>query len=346
MISGDYGPLGQAIHAADTAKAQLDKLAGQAADGLVSDSYAGLGAAAQTSVDLQPQITQLATQQSAIGAVTARLSVTQSALNQIESIASNFNAKLAGLNGVTPTQTDSVAVSARSALRQVANLLDASEGGTYVFAGTDSATPPVPNPDAITGSAFYTQIGAAVAGLATNGAAATAASTLAVAASNAPGTTPFAGSGAAPTLDLGPGGTVQVGVLASANTLAVSGGSSTTGSYVRDIMRGLATLSNLSSSQATAPGFTALVQDTQASLSGAIGALGIEGGALGDIQSSLQTMQARAAATSTTLSAQVSSVQNVDMTKTLSELSQVQTQLSASYKLVSEMNKLSLVDFL
>ena len=346
MITGDYGPLGQAIYAADAAKTQLNKLAGQAADGLVSDSYAGLGAAAQTSVDLQPQINQLATQQSAIGAVTGRLGVTQSALNQIESIASSFNAKLAGLNDIAPTQVDSVAVSARSALQQVANLLDSTDGGTYVFAGTDSATPPVPNPDAITSSAFYTQIGTAVAGLAASGAAATAASTLAIAASNAPGTTPFAGGGAAPTLDLGSAGTFQVGVLASANTLAVSGGSSTTGSYVRDILRGLATLSNLSSSQATASGFIPLVQDTQASLSGAISALAVEGGALGDIQSSLQTVQTQAAATGATLSAQLSSVQDVDLTKTISELSQVQTQLSASYKLISETSRLSLVNFL
>ena len=34
------------------------------------------------------------------------------------------------------------------------------------------------------------------------------------------------------------------------------------------------------------------------------------------------------------------------MAKTLSDLSQVQTQLSASYKLISEMSSLSLVNFL
>ena len=97
-------------------------------------------------------------------------------------------------------------------------------GPTYVFGGTDSANPPVPDAAGITSSPFYTLIGAAVTGLAANGAAATTAATLAVASSDAPGTTPFSGPpGQAPTLDLGAGAPVQVGLLANANTLAVFG---------------------------------------------------------------------------------------------------------------------------
>ena len=147
-------------------------------------------------------------------------------------------------------------------------------------------------------------------------------------------------------MQLGQGAAVQVGVLANANTLAVSAGSSTTGSYTRDILRGLATLANLSSADANTPGFTALVQDTQTSLSGAITAIGGEAGALGDLQTSLKTVQSQDADTSTALTAQVSSVEDVDAATAISSLSQVQTQLSASYKLISEMSHLSLVDYL
>ena len=149
-----------------------------------------------------------------------------------------------------------------------------------------------------------------------------------------------------PTVTLGPGAPVQVGLLADQNTLAVSGGSSTTGSYMRDILRSLATLSSLSSSQANTAGFTTLVQDTQASLSGAISAMGTEAGALGGIQSSLTAVQTNDADTVTALQGQVSSVQDVNMAQTISDLSQVQTQLSASYKLISEISNLSLVQFL
>jgi flagellar hook-associated protein 3 FlgL len=347
MNVGDYGTLGRLIFDSGTVKSQLDTLTAQAGSGLVSSSYGGLGAAAQTPLSLAPQIVSLATRQTTIGAVTGRMSVTQTAMTQIASIASSFNAQIADLNTVTPTQIDSVAVAARTALQEVAGLLDSTDGSTYVFGGTDSATPPVPNPGLITSSAFYTQIGTAVAALGTNGGAATIASTLATATSNAAGTTPFSGApGQAPTVDLGTGAPVQVGVLANANTLAVSGGSATTGSYMRDIMRSLATLSNLTSGQATAPGFAALVSDTGASLSGAITAMGIEQGALGGIQSSLTTVGTEAGETSTALSAQVSSVEDVDMAKTLSDLSQVQTQLTASYKLISEVKGLSLANFL
>ena len=346
------GALGAAIAASTAAKTQLDTLTEQAGSGYVSDSYAGLGASAQTALSLQPQIAQLTAQQSAIGAVTSRLGVTQTALTQIDSIASNFRAQLANLNGVSPSEVDSVAADARSALQQVASLLDSTDGGQYVFGGTDSTNPPVPNPDAILTSGFYTQTGAAVAGLGANGAAATAASTLAVASSDAAGTTPFSGPpGQAPTLTLangadGGGAAVQVGLLANANTLAVSDGTSTTGSYTRDILRGLATIANLSSSQVNDAGFGALVLDTQASLTGAVKALNVEGGVLGDTQASLQSQQTQASDTSTALTGQLSSVEDVDMAKTLSSLSAVQTQLSASYKLISEVSSLSLVKYL
>ncbi len=347
MSGAVSGVVGQALYASTSAKAQLDTLSSQIATGKVSTSYAGLGAQAQTSLDLRPQIGHLAAQSSAIDAVTGQLGVTQTALTRITSIASTFNAQLATLNNVTPTQIDSVATNARAALQQVASLLDSTDGGNYVFAGTDSANPPVPNPANILTSGFFTQIATAVSGLSTNGAAATAASTLAIASSDATGTTPFSGPpGQAPTLQLGSGAAVQVGVLANANTLAVSAGTSTTGSYTRDILRGLATLANLSSADANVSGFTALVQDTQTSLSGAISAIGSEAGALGDVQTSLKAVQSQDGDTSTALTAQVSSVEDVDAAKAITSLSQVQTQLSASYKLISEISHLSLVDYL
>ena len=347
MNVSDYGTLGNAVYASASIKTQLNTLTAQISSGHVADTYAGLGAAAKTPIDLQAQIGHLTAQSTAIDAVTGQMSVAQSALTQITSIASQFNAQLASLNNITPTQIDGVAADARSALQQVVGLLDTMDGGNYVFAGTDSANPPVPNPQQILTSGFYTQIGTAVQGLSSNGAAATVASTLATASSNASGTTPFSGTpGQVTTLQLGEGAPVQTGVLANANTLTVSTGTSTTGSYMRDILRSLATLSNLSSTQANDAGFTTLVQDTRLSLSGAITAIGSESGTLGNIQTSLQAQQTQNGQVSTTLTAQVSSVQDVDMAKTISSLSQVQTQLSASYKLISEISRLSLVDYL
>ena len=240
---------------------QLDTLTEQASNGKVSQTYAGLGSGASLSLNLNPQLTALQTYQNNIGQATGSMQVSQTAMTQIQQIASTFAGKIPNLNGLDGTEMDSVAAQARAALQQVADLLNTQDAGNYVFAGQDSSNPPVPSGDAILSSSFYTQINSAVAGLASNGAGATAASTLTIASSNAPGTSPFsaylsqpASSISAPVVQTGEGSTVQTGLLASANSAAVSSGSSTTGSYMRDLLRGLATLGSLSSSQINVSG--------------------------------------------------------------------------------------------
>ena len=150
----------------------------------------------------------------------------------------------------------------------------------------------------------------------------------------------------APVVQTGEGGTVQTGLLASANSVAVSSGTSTTGSYMRDLMRALATLGSLSSSQINDPGFAALVQDTGTSLNGVVSAMAVDIGVLGNTQSNLTATQTQLSDTATALTSQLSSVQDVDMAQTLSNLTSMQTQLQASYRLISGETSLSLVNFL
>jgi len=281
--------------------------------------------------------------------------VTQTAMTSLQSIASSFYAQLNNLNGLNPGNVDNLAASAQDALQQVANLLDTQDGGIYVFSGQDSANPPVPDPDNILTSGFYTQINVAVGNLATAGATATAAATLAVASSNAAGTSPFSANlsqpaatlqAQIPTVQVGQNDSPQVGLLASANAQAVSTGSSTTGSYMRDLMRALATIGSLSSSQVNISDFQTLVQDTRTSLSGAISAMATDAGVLGNTQSALTATQTQLSDTTTALTTQLSSVQNVDMASTLSQITLVQTQMQASYQLIAGLGSLSLAKFL
>lgn len=102
----------------------------------------------------------------------------------------------------------------------------------------------------------------------------------------------------------------------------------------------------MSSSQANDAGFPDLVQDTRTSLSGAINAMACDAGVLGNTQASLTTTQTQLSDTATALTGQVSSVEDVDMAKTLSELSLVQTQMQGSYQLMASVSGLSLVKFL
>jgi flagellar hook-associated protein 3 FlgL len=357
-MSGAAGAVGSGIIQqliADSAliRAQASNLTEQAGSGFVSHTYAGLGDGAVVALNLNPQRNDLQTWQTNIDGATGSMTVTQTAMTQIQSIASTFLADINDLNGLNPSSVDNVAANARSALQQVAGLLDTQNGSRYVFGGQDSSNPPIPTPDSIITSGFFSQIQAAVSTLSTNGAAATAASTLAIATSNAQGTSPFsaylsqpATSLEAPIVQIGQGRTVQYGMLASANSAATSGGSSTTGSYMRDLMRSLATLGSMTGTQSSNPDFAALVEDTRASLSGAVTAMATDAGVMGDRQTSLTKVQTQLSDMETALTGQVSDVQEVDMAKTLSALTQTNTQLQASYQLIAAQSGLSLVKFL
>jgi flagellar hook-associated protein 3 FlgL len=352
-IGSGYGILPTLIANSTSVHQQIDTLTEQASTGLISQTYAGLGGEASVSLNLNPQLTALQTYQNDIGQATGSMSVTQTAMTQIQQIAATFVANIPNLNDVNSSEIDSVAAQANAALQQVAGLLDTQDGSDYVFGGQDSANPPVPSPDAILSSGFYTQINAAVSALSANGATATAAATLAIASSNATGTSPFsaymsqpASAISAPVVQTGDGGTVQTGLLASANSVATSSGTSTTGSYMRDLMRALATLGSMSSSQLNDAGFAALVQDTSTSLTGVVSAMANDVGILGNTQANLTATQTQLSDTATALTGQLSSVQDVNMAQTLSELTSTQTQLQASYRLISGATSLSLVNFL
>ena len=115
---------------------------------------------------------------------------------------------------------------------------------------------------------------------------------------------------------------------------------------MRDLLRGLATIGSLSSSQLNIPDFQDLVQDTRTSLSGAIDVMAADVGVLGNTQSSLTTTQTQLANTSDALTSQVSSAEDADMTSTLSQISLAQTQLQASYQLIATLSSLSLAKIL
>jgi flagellin-like hook-associated protein FlgL len=149
----------------------------------------------------------------------------------------------------------------------------------------------------------------------------------------------------------GEGGTVQTGLLASANSVAVSPGTNatpptSTGSYMRDLMMSLATLGSLSSSQINDPNFASLVQGVGTTLNGVVNTMAVDVGVLGNTQANLTTIQTQLADTSTALSTQLSNVQDVDMASTLSKLTSTQTQLQASYRLITGENSMSLLNYL
>ena len=311
-----YGLLATLSRDSAAIQGQLSVATQQAATGKVADTYAGLGAAARVSLDLRPQIAHQAAWSANIDGAQARLGVAQSALTAINGIASDFYAKLPGLNGLTPGAAAGVAAQARTALERVAGLLNSKVGDTYVFAGQDTANAPVPNTSA-------------------------AALIPALLAGTAPA--PFSATigTAVPTVEVGEGQQVQVGVLANANTLSTSA-APTSGSYMRDIMTALATLATTTDG----PGLPAVAAATRDQLGSAIAAASGEAGALGNLQAGLATRKAKLGETQAALTAQVSGAEDVDLAATLTRVSALQTQLQASYHLLSGVKGMSLAQYL
>ena len=296
---------------------QLDIATTQETTGRIAESYGGLGTGAKVSLDLRPEVTHAAAWQANIDSAAGRLGVAQSALSSISTIAASFFAKAGALNGLNPSEADSIAASARVALQQVSQLLNSKVGDVYVFAGQDTANPPIPDTSVST-------VSAAVLGSDT-------------------ATAPFSATlgSAVPTIEVGEGQRVQVGLLANSNTLT-SSKAPTTGSYMRDILRALATLTTATAG----PGLQAVALDTQARLGSAVGAIAVESGALGDVQSSLAARRTQLGDTVIALNTQVSSAENVDLAATLTHVSLLQTQLQVSYQLIAGMKTLSLAQYL
>lgn len=351
-LSGGYATLADVLILDGNQTANsMATLEEQSATGYVAQTYGGIGAASQTVFELEPQINQLSSWQTNITSATSTMSLTQSTLTQISSIAQSIYDDLPELNDSGTSDVTTLASSAQQALSQIASLLDTTDGDNYIFSGQDATNPPVPSPDSVTSSGFYSQISAAVQDLSTLGASGVMSAAISAASSNTAGTTIFStylssGSAAATSVETGTDQWTQTGVLANTNTLATSSGSFTTGSYMRDIMMSLSVISSLSSSQSTDSNFASLVSDLQSCLGGAIGSLSDEQGILGDSQSDLTSLSTTYSDLSTALTSQVSDAQDVNTASIATQLQSVQTQLTASYQLIAGLKTLTLTAFL
>jgi flagellar hook-associated protein 3 FlgL len=357
-VSGatDIGTLAQTTANTELIQQRIDQLSEETSTGLLSQTYdgldsGGLGSGAAQALDLTAQLAQNATDQTNVSEATTIANETQSALGQIETLASSFAQSITSQLTSGVSSTDALATTARSTLSEIADLLNTKVGDTYIFAGQDSSNPPIPSGNDITSSSFFTAISNAVANLSTTGAAGVEAATLSASESGS-ATSPFSAtleaSNAPATVDLGGGEFVQTGVLADQNTDAVSTGVGTTstGSYIRDLLRGLATVGSLSSSQANDPNFETLLQDTLTSVQNANTALNTDIAGLGSRQDRLTTAATDLTDTATVLNTQLSNVQDANLAEVATELSTAQTQLQSSYQVIASLGQLSLAKFL
>ena len=340
--TGPTGVLGLLVSNSDHVQTQLTTLTEQSSTGLVSQTFGGLGSGAAVALNLGPQVAEVSAYTQNINAANTNLTLTSQALGQLESIASTFYSSTIGLSSDTSQEVDTLASQAQAALSQVQNVLNTQNGPNYLFAGQDTGNAPAP---AATFTAYVASIQTAVGGLGTSTAAATEAATLAAATTGSPfsttlGTTPQ-------TVPVGFGKTAAIGVVAGQNAYAPSTTLGSTGSYVKDLIRSLATVAGLNSGQvALGTSFNTLVTDTHNDFGNEITAINDETGGVGTAQQALTADQTSLTDTQQALTTQISGIENVDAASTATALTQAQNQLQISYKMISSMEGLSLLQFL
>ncbi|RAI59338.1 flagellin [Roseicella frigidaeris] len=343
---------------ADTAALRLrvETLTRQQATGRKTDSIGDLGAQLPQALTLHAEIARHGVYGTAIDTALTRASVTQTALQRLGDIASEFADKLAVT--LDPNDTSSlslIATRARTAMVEVGQILNTQSGGEYVFGGSDFANPPVPDPDGLPNSGLATRIASAVATLGGGNAAAVAAATRAAALDDSAGVSPFsaflsdAASGAAEprrSVTTGDGQTVAYGIAANRNGAAVSAGE-TTGSWARDLLRGLASLAALTPAQASsASDYQAFATTIRQGLKSAENALADEQGALGQTEARLQAVKDRQSTVTDTLKTQLAGIEEIDLATVLTRLSATKSVLEASYTAIGQLSSLTLTHYL
>lgn len=333
---------------------RMETLTRQISDGRKGVYLGDIAPEARRAISLRADMNRRETYQSTISQTLSQADVAQNTLQQLSTIATRAYSLAQGVNAANKAGIAAAAEEAKGALAQVAQLLNSQYGDQYIFGGQDTTNPPVPDASNIASSGMVTQITAAVQGLTAGGAAAVSAATLASASSNAAGVTPFSGY-----LSTGPGATearrsvpasdgqnVPYGLFANRNAAGVSTGD-TTGSWARDLMRGLATLAAMTPDQAVlGTDFDDLMVNVRQGLKDTTSGIAQEQGALGVTQKRLEGMATDHAEVTIALKTQLSEIEEVDPAETLTRLTATKTQLEASYQAISLMSSLTLTQFL
>ncbi|MCA3324646.1 MAG: hypothetical protein INF75_11940 [Roseomonas sp.] len=139
---------------------------------------------------------------------------------------------------------------------------------------------------------------------------------------------------------------IGYGIHANRNADIVSMGE-TTGSWARDLLRGLASIAGLTPAQAQlGDDYTTFVSTVRKGLEASVDGLALQRGSLGLVEERLKSVASMHERVSTTLTFQLSDLEEVDMAKTISSFQNTQTQLEASYRAIAIAQQLSLTRFL
>jgi flagellin-like hook-associated protein FlgL len=345
-----------AASAATGLRGRFAELTRQVAGGQRADSYAGLGTDALRAIDLRAELAHRGAVSTSIDRGSSAADATQLVLKRIIDTTTDITGRATGLLGLSAVDAPNIALAAKSALKEVVGLLGERYGGEALFGGADLEGSPIVEPDQIEATGLYQGIRAQVKSLGSGNGQAVLDATKALAMSDAPGVTPFSAQASAAaqgtaadsrrSVPIGDGITVAVGLYVNRNADATSSGE-TTGSWARDLIRGLSIIANLDQPQGTQTAdYTTLVKGAVGALRSGLNGVTDEAGALGNTQQRLATAKTRNRDVSDQVEQQLGTLEQVDLAATITRLQATQTQLQASYKCLAMIGEISLTQFL
>jgi len=114
----------------------------QQASGQISDDYGGLGSKSASVISLQSSVTRSKAYSDAASTASSRVEAMYDAVGSMLTKLSSFKATLATLT-TSSTDSDTIQLSAQSALEAVVSLMNTQLSGRYLFSGSAVDTPAV-----------------------------------------------------------------------------------------------------------------------------------------------------------------------------------------------------------
>jgi flagellar hook-associated protein 3 FlgL len=291
-------------------QSQLDQLNAQVSTGFTSETYAGIAPQASQLVDFRAQASQQQDYINTINTVSTRMQTMDLALGQIQQQVQSFSELIP--NAAYGAAQPSFVAQAQLLLQQVAGFLNTQDGTRYVFSGVNSDTPPVNLASLPTAAASLTT---PVNGTPANGGY-------------------YAGGTAIPPVRIAQQVTVNYGITAN--------DASTFEPIIRVLNYIVAKGPFSSTSAADQTSLSTMGQ----MLTQALQSLTTMQGNFGLQESQINTSLTEHQSALNIAQNGVSNIVNVNQATAITQLQSVETQIEASYTATSQIQKLSLANYL
>jgi flagellar hook-associated protein 3 FlgL len=316
--------------------------------GVKADLMAALGSQTTSDVDLRNAYAETTEFKTTAGVVSIRLDTMQTALTSIKD--SLDKARIQALTATSPVARQQLQQLAKSTIDQINSLLNTQIDGRYLFAGTQTDTAPVQGQNAVNAATSLSPQQAVAQIIANLGPMTDAASALNVANGTDGVSSLFDDSNSDPNLRYTP--TVYNGATTGSVTARldrgyeVDYGLRADNPAIRDALQGLYMLASVPSGSVPDDAYAAWQSQAVSHLDkGFEGVIGMAAN-VGFQQSAVAEATTRHESTLTQLNSQIVNLEQADPYETAARLSQLQTQLEATFQVTARMSQLTLTKFL